>query len=254
MAGKVNLEITSRKDPDVEKALAIEKGHEFKRGSILSTPAKRAERENSRSNRKRFQKVFFRLPNNGRPWWKFEPFDSRDRFVQRWNLFMLLPLAVEVWIFPYRLALGVPSISSEMQLVLVEFAVDVLSLIDMWISLCTIVPIGPGRDRPLETFQEISKNYFRTTFLWQIVPIFPYWVALFFATNQVQSNCQVPSDLSKISWTCVMDDPSDQMHMWWATSAGRVIPRLWRLIRDFKMMESNLVNNLLDVTLLLAAC
>ena len=254
MAGKVHLDITSRKDHEVEKALTIEIGHELKRGSILSTPAKRSERENSRSTRKRIQKVFFRLPNNRRPWWKFEPFDSRDRFVQRWNLFMLLPLAVEVWIFPYRLALGVPSISSEMQLVLIEFAVDVLSLLDMWISLCTIVPIGPGQDRPLETFQEISKNYFRTAFLWQIVPIFPYWVALFFATNQVQSNCQVPSDLSKISWACVMDDPSDQMHMWWVTSAGRVVPRLWRLIRDFKMMESNLVTNSLDVALLLAGC
>ena len=217
--------------------------HEIEKNSILITPEKRAERENSRSQRRRIQKVFFQLPKTGKPWWKLEPFDSRNRFIQRWNLFMLMPLAVEVWMFPYRLALGVPSISSEMQLILVEFAIDMLFLFDMLISLCTVVPVGPGRDQPLTTFREISRQYFRTTFMCQIMPAFPYWVALFFATNQVQSTCRMPSDPSKISWACVMMDQSDEIHMWWLTSAGRVLPRLWRLVRDFKAMESNLVRN-----------
>lgn len=242
----LRLEVSARSegtDRDLEMANSKIEGHipVSEKTSILITPEKRAERESSRSHRKRFQKVFFHLPKTGKPWWKLEPFGYRNRFVQRWKLFMLLPLAVEVWIFPYRLALGVPSISSEMQLVVVEFAVDVICLVDMFISLCTEVPAGPGRDRPLTTFKEISRQYFRTTFMLQIVPVFPYWVALFFATNQVQSFCQVQSDVSEISWACVMVDQSDEMHMWWLTSAGRVIPRLWRLTRDFKAMESNLV-------------
>ena len=254
---KPNLDISARSEPtnhhEIEVAMVklehLGLTHEIEKNSILITPEKRAERENSRSQRRRIQKVFFQLPKTGKPWWKFEPFDSRDRFIQRWNLFMLMPLAVEVWIFPYRLALGVPSISSEMQLIVVEFAVDMLFLFDMLISLCTVVPVGPGRDRPLTTFRDISRQYFRTTFMCQIVPVFPYWVALFFATNQVQSTCRVASDLSKISWACVMVDQSDEMHMWWLTSAGRVIPRLWRLVRDFKAMESNLVHKSIFIIL-----
>ena len=65
----------------------------------------------SKQQRRRFKKVHFVAQKKAsKLWWRFDPFDYRDANIQRWKLFMLLPLAYEVWAFPYRLALGVPSI------------------------------------------------------------------------------------------------------------------------------------------------
>ena len=198
------------------------------------TESKKLERDSSNSKRKRLQKVHFRLPKSRNKWWIVKPFDARNRFVARWKIFMLLPLSVEVWIFPYRLAIGVPSISSEMQLIFAEFAVDVLSLIDMVITLCTAIPANNPNEEPVTTFRGIARRYFKYEFLFGVLPSYPYWVGLFLATDQVQQTCQSLGEPGKISWACVMFDQSLPVTLWWALSGVRVVPRFFRLVRDVK--------------------
>jgi hypothetical protein len=194
---------------------------------------------------RKLKKVYFNIPKATKDWWKMEPFDSRSSFVQRWSMFMLFPLAYEVWAFPYRLALGVPSLSSQMQLTITDFGCDMLFLVDMIISLSTVLPKAPGREEPITTFLGISRHYFRYTFPLQLLPCFPYWVTTFIVTNHLQDRNVCGRFSGKLndylSWSCIMQDHQWEVYLWWISSFLRVLPRMTRMIVDFKAMESNLV-------------
>jgi hypothetical protein len=210
--------------------------------SILLTNERREERL---SRRKVLKKVYFNIPESGTQEWKFKPINPNSHLLLRWNMFMLLPLGYEVWAFPYRLALGVPSISSQMTLTTLDFAIDIIFLIDMMLALSTIIPKSPGREKSIVTFDEIASNYFQNTFLTQFFPAFPYWVVTFIATNHLQDpgicGRKSSSGAVHLHWSCVIKNRDWPIWLWWLGSALRLIPRLGRLLNDFKTMESNLV-------------
>ncbi len=191
------------------------------------------------------KKVYFNIPKEDKKWWKFEPMDPRSSFIQGWLMFMLFPLGYEVWAFPYRLALGVPSLSTQMQLTLADFACDMIFCLDMVVSLSTILPKAPGRDEAVTSFLGISRHYFRNTFPIQILPSFPFWISTFIVTNHLQewSVCGRKSELNGLylNFSCIVENQEWEVVLWWLTSLIRVLPRLVRLVLDFKAMESNLV-------------
>eukprot|EP00292_Cryptomonas_paramecium_P009147 CAMPEP_0113684502 /NCGR_PEP_ID=MMETSP0038_2-20120614/14045_1 /TAXON_ID=2898 /ORGANISM="Cryptomonas paramecium" /LENGTH=256 /DNA_ID=CAMNT_0000604271 /DNA_START=479 /DNA_END=1245 /DNA_ORIENTATION=- /assembly_acc=CAM_ASM_000170 len=108
----------------------------------------------------------------------------------------------------------------------------------MGITLCTSVITEKGDE--INSFKAISGRYFRSKFVFEILPIYPYWVALFFATNDVQTNCVVDTSSKELGWECIRKIRSVDVYMWWALSGVRVAPRFYRLLRDFRALESNL--------------
>ena len=201
------------------------------------------------AHKKILKRVYFRLNEKSRPWWKFDPWDPYNSFVQRWNMFMLLPLGYEVWAFPYRLALGVPSISSQMQLTPLDFTFDMIFLCDVVMSLSTSLPKGPGRDEAVTTFLGIARHFFKNIFPFYLLPAFPYWVATFFLVNHLQDpgQCGIydKSGAVSVTWSCILNTLDWQVYLWWATSFVRFFPRMIRLVNDFKVLESNMVRGCL---------
>jgi hypothetical protein len=210
--------------------------------SILLTKERREELQ---SRRKVLKKVFFSIPKSSTQEWNYKPIDQNNPLLLRWNMFMLLPLGYEVWAFPYRLALGVPSLSSQMATTTIDFIIDVVFTIDMVLMLSTIVPKSPGREKSVVTFEGIAENYFRSTFQTQFLPAFPYWVVTFIATNYLQDTriCGRISSSGAVHvlWSCVIKNRDWPIWLWWLGSALRLMPRLKRLLNDFATMESNLV-------------
>jgi hypothetical protein len=211
------------------------------RRSILVTDERKAERQSKRQVLKR---VFFNIPTKGQVLWKITPFTPNNIIIQRWRTFMLFPLGYEVWAFPYRLALGIPSISSQMAITSMDFTFDMFFLMDMIVTLSTTIPNPPGGETPIKTFADIARHFFQKKFVYEVLPSFPFWVATFMATNHLQDpkKCGkvAPSGLS-LNWSCVMSNLDWPIYVWWITSAIRAFPRLLRMITDFKAMESNLV-------------
>jgi hypothetical protein len=244
----INARMTSKEEIEIE----IEKPNSHSKSeanlnqrtihSILLTKEKREELQ---SRHKVLKKVFFNIPKSSTQEWKFKPIDPNNPLLLRWNMFMLLPLGYEVWAFPYRLALGVPSLSSQMATTTIDFLIDVIFTIDMVLTLSTIVPKSPGREKSIVTFEGIAENYFQNTFLLHFFPAFPYWVVTFIATNYLQD----PRTCGRISssgavhvlWSCVSKNRDWPIWLWWLGSALRLMPRLLRLLNDFATIESNLV-------------
>ena len=234
-ANSMEVAVVIRTDAPKKSAKSVRK-------TILLSPDRKLD---GHKDLRRLKKVYFNIPKGDKVWWKFEPMDPRSSFVQRWLMFMLFPLGYEVWAFPYRLALGVPSLSTQMQLTLTDFACDMFFLMDMIVSLSTILPKAPGREEAVTSFLGISRHYFRNTFPVQILPSFPFWVATFIVTNHLQewSVCGRQSDINGLylNFSCIVENQEWEVAVWWLSSLIRVIPRLVRLILDFKAMESNLV-------------
>jgi hypothetical protein len=250
-----------------DRAGPFMKGQERRMSSLDVIPVSREVRINVKSGRKgillapdrkldghkelrKLKKVYFNIPQGNKEWWRFEAIDPRSSFVQRWLMFMLFPLGYEVWAFPYRLALGVPSLSTQMQLTVTDFVCDMFFLMDMVVSLCTLLPKAPGREEPVTSFLGIARHYFRSTFLRQLLPSFPYWVATFLVTNHLQeySVCGLVTASKELylNWSCIIQNQDWEVILWWVTSFVRVLPRLVRLVVDFKSMESNLVGRLMQ--------
>jgi hypothetical protein len=191
------------------------------------------------------KKVFFHIPQKSKGWSTYKPLEPYHPFVQKWRMFMLVPLGFEVWAFPYRLALGVPSVSSQMQLTPIDFLMDMLFLADMVVNLFTKIPKAPGRENAIATFQGVARHYFRNTFPFQILLPFPYWVTTFILTNHLQDPTVCGREtLSGVAmtWSCVLNTLDWQVYIWWATTFLRFLPRMMRLIHDFTVLESNMVH------------
>ena len=103
-------------DPDTNNLPSVQQ-------SILVSDEWKTERQ---SNRQVLKRVFFNIPTKSQVLWKITPFRPNNIIIQLWKMFMLFPLGYEVWAFPYslrrlRLALGIPSISSQMAITSLDF-------------------------------------------------------------------------------------------------------------------------------------
>ena len=208
--------------------------------SILITASRRAERAQIKV-RKRLHKVYFKLPKTGRKWWSFKPFDPRSTFVSRWKIWMLIPLCLEFWMLPFRISLTIPSSQSGMQIIFIELFVDIMCLADIIVQFCTIIPARHPKEERITTFLGIARHVFRTSYLLEILPAFPYWITFVAAKNQVQHQCAIHGNPYLVSWGCFVNDWAIELVWWWILSGVRALPRILRLLRDFHAIESNLV-------------
>ena len=143
--------------------------------SILMTPAKKAERADKQLKTKRLRKVHFNLPKvNSSRRVIAQALDPRSPTVRRWQSIMLLPLSYELWVFPYRLALGAPSTASK--IFAADLACDSLFLLDILVALCTAIPPAHPGDPAITSFSGIARRYFSVTFPTQFLPCTLYWV------------------------------------------------------------------------------
>ena len=209
---------------------------------ILLTEERKAEIE---VGRKLLKRVFFNIPKKKSQKKKFKPIEANNPWLVQWNMFMLLPLGFEVWAFPYRLALGVPTLSNQMAITSLDFVVDMLLIADMLIALSTVIPRDVGRDTKISNFSGIATYYFQNVFMVQIFPAFPFWVVTFVSTNYLQDLGQCgrmsSSGTKYLLWSCIVKFRGWPLYVWWLASAIRMLPRGVRLLNDFKSMESNLV-------------
>ncbi len=222
--------------------------------SILLTPAKRALladlKNKGQLKHRRLKKVHFQLPKGSRRT-VVRSLNPKMQFVQRWLKFMVLPLSYEVWAFPYRLALGYPTLdlTDPNTTLLADALCDAAFAVDMAISLVTAVAV-PGRDEFVTSFRDISRHYFRSTFPSQVLPSVAFWIAAHVCGPAFDAVCPYPRRRAADPagdggggghWECVMASQHWSVWVWWAATLPRLVPRFLRLRAYFKSMELNLV-------------
>jgi hypothetical protein len=233
--------------------------------SILMTPAKRAIRAELQSKgklkRQRLKKVHFQLPKSAHRRTSVHSLNPNMQFVQRWLMFMVLPLSYEVWAFPYRLALGYPTLNphDSYSTFVSDALCDAAFALDMLISLITAIPV-PDRDEFVTSFADISWHYFIRTFPYQVLPSAAFWVATSFCAREFAAVCperfrrglpgvkssgngSETSESADTRWHCIVDSQHWSVWVWWACTVPRLVPRFLRLRSYFKSMERNLVTS-----------
>ena len=211
--------------------------------TILITPGKRAERA---KRRQKPRKVYFQNVNEGGGSSLLRIRHWNDPFVQQWLKIMVLPLTYEMWSFPFRLALCFPSTSSVLWYF--DLACDSFFWFDIVVSLSTSIPPASEQEEPILTFQGISKNFLFKKFPFELFPSFAYLIATPLCASLMPPACnqgamaggQDPSGDSvgeTLLATCLAGWP---VWIWWASTLGRLVPRMNRLLQYFNAMETNL--------------
>ena len=236
--------------------------------SILIYPEEKAERAEKLSKTKRLRKVHFHLPKASSQRVIAQALDPKSPTIRRWQSVMLLPLAYELWAFPYRLALGAPSTRSKV--FAADLACDTLFLVDIFVALCTAVPADRVGDAAITSFRAIARRYFATAFPIQFLPCTLYWIATPICAHYLALLCpdfsearrgggvpggQNPWDSEYAGggaaggaaasvWECVVGNSRAwPVWVWWLSTLPRVLPRALRLAAYFKAMESDLVRS-----------
>ena len=249
---------------------ANEKG---RRNPILITASKKAERAEKQLKAKRLLKVHFNLPKASTSRRIIaQAVDPKSPLIHRWRLIMLLPLAYELWAFPYRLALGAPSTRSNV--FAADLACDLIFLIDIFVALFTAVPADRVGDPAITSFPAIARRYFGTVFPMQFLPCTLYWITTPICAHYLALLCpdfsearrggevpggQNPWDSEYLGggaaagaaagaavsvWECVVGNSRAwPVWVWWLSTLPRVLPRALRLAAYFKAMESDLVRS-----------
>ena len=204
--------------------------------SILLTAERKSSGTTQKQGKLRLKKVHFLLPKTSSTKRTVQSLDPNATFVQHWLNITILPLSYEMWAFPYRLALGIPSTSSA--LCYADAIGDCFFLVDMFISLITALPATPGQEEVI-SFPGIAAHYFSKVFPYQILPCCVYWCLTPICAHNFESLCSENEDES--SFECWIGSISWGLWVWWGASVLRFVPRLLRLLALFKNMESNLV-------------
>ena len=239
--------------------------------SILLTDQKKVLREESKSKTRRLRKVHFHLPKNvNYRRLVAQALDPKSVPIRRWQSIMLAPLWYETWAFPFRLALGSPSISSK--IFVADILCDIFFFCDILVSLCTAPAQEVGA--PPASFASIARRYFATTFPLQFLPCMLYWAATPVCAAQLLLLCpdtplsgagrSIPDGGGALSsawayggdggaaaaqggagvgrWDCIVSRSRDwPVWLWWASTVPRLAPRALRLARYLRAIENDLV-------------
>ena len=198
------------------------------------------ERRNEQSwQRRKFFKVQFQdiESHSGISWFRIRTWN--DPAIQLWHKIMVLPLTYETWSFPFRLALCFPSTSSILWYT--DLTCDSFFWFDIVVSLNTSISPVSDIDEPILTFAAILKHNFLRKFPLELVPSFAYLIATPICASLMPAAClqNAASDIQgeALLGTCLSGWP---VWVWWASTLGRIIPRMNRLLQYFKAMETNL--------------
>ncbi len=242
-----------------------------KRSSIASSHSHKFDvRKKSRT---KLKKVHFLLPKvsaaKESSFWK--PYDPKIPLIRRWLIVMLLPLSYEIWAFPYRLALGFPSIKSK--ICLADLLCDCFFVADIYFALCTLIPRRLGHKDSITTFSGICLHYLAKTFPLELLPSVAYWIMTVLCVSHLHGICPDDHDpgpdeldfaeanpdatrravvrpiaagngtgAKYLYWQCVVQHQGWPIWVWWVFTVPRFVPRLNRLMAYFKSMESDLVS------------
>ncbi len=243
-----------------------------KRSSILSSNSHK--HDNRKKSKAKLKKVHFLLPKVAAAkevsFWK--PYDPKFPLIRRWMIVMLLPLSYEIWAFPYRLALGFPSIRS--RICLADLLCDGFFVADIFFALSTLIPSKLGQQDAITKFSDLGLHYLTKTFPLELLPSIVYWVATIICVSYLHGICPEdhdprPDDLDSLAdtdvvaigagggaapidggnstsvkylyWRCVVQHQGWPLWVWWALTVPRFVPRFNRLMAYFKSMESDLV-------------
>ena len=241
-----------------------------KRSSMVSSHSHKL--DDRKKSRTKLKKVHFLLPKvlaaKKVSFWK--PYDPKLPLIRRWMIVMLLPLSYEIWAFPYRLALGFPSIKSK--ICLADLMCDSFFVADIYFALCTLIPRRLGQKDAITNFTGILLHYLAKTFPLELLPSIAYWVMTIICVSHLHGICpddhdpgldeldfaEGDSDGARRSvvtpvavgngtgtkylyWQCVVLHHGWPIWVWWGFTVPRFVPRLYRLMAYFKSMESDLV-------------
>ena len=208
---------------------------------ILINSAKRAARSKTR---RKARKVVIR---------DFEEFGTNNFFrirewndpaIQLWHKIMVLPLTYEMWSFPFRLALCVPSTSSILWAL--DLSCDSFFWLDVLVTLRTSISQDSDQVEAEDSFREVLKHFFIQKFPFELLPSFAYLVATPICANFMPSSClQITiarADLTSLEGeallkSCLSEWP---VWIWWVSTLARLVPRMYRILLYFTAMETNL--------------
>jgi len=108
---------------------------------ILITPFRRRERELNKKPDFAPMRVHFRIPK-AKKQRSLQPIDSASKIVQLWFVGLLLPIAWEIWAFPFRLAFCDIETRKALFVHSIDIVCDAWFLVDMiGVCLCVCVPV-----------------------------------------------------------------------------------------------------------------
>ena len=204
--------------------------------TILITAEKRIERS---KRRRKHRKVYFQDTEQNGGISLFRVRHWNDPTIQLWYKTMVFPLTYELWSFPFRLALCFPSTCSILWYT--DLTCDSFFWFDIVVCLHTSIPPVSEHEEPIVTFGSISKRFLIQKLPLELVPSFAYLIATPICASLMPAAClQIAASDTEgeaLLGTCLSGWP---VWVWWASTLGRIIPRMNRLSQYFKAMETNL--------------
>ena len=208
---------------------------------ILITSEKRAERSKAR---RKARKVIFQEIKDEEGQIIFRIREWNDPAIQLWHKIMVFPLTYEIWSFPFRLALCVPSTRSILWIS--DLTCDSFFWFDIFVTLSTSVSQGSEQEESDASFRGILKKFLTRKFPCELLPSFAYLVATPICENLMPEAClqftvarakQTSNDAEALLKSCLKAWP---VWVWWVSTLARLVPRMHRLLQYFTAMETNL--------------
>lgn len=143
--------------------------------SILLTKERKAEKQKLKA-RQRPKRIHFKLPKQ-RSAQLIKALDPDARPVERWLMLMVLPLAFEMWAFPYRLGFGSPG-GGNLFILLSDVVCDSIFLVDAAFSLFIRIPANtyPNQLEAITRIRRIAPERVKRDFPWLFIPAIIYYV------------------------------------------------------------------------------
>ena len=159
----------------VLKGFGIFSRPEKKRHTILVTPERKLQKLKSSQIKRKIRKVHFRLPKSKNDK-RLHILEPGSAFLEKWLRFMMLPLAYELWAFPFRLAFCDPRSS---EILICDLVCDIIFFFDAMVRLNTAIPAEtyPGQTEAITEWSGVAEMYVRHSLLPDLLPIVMYWVS-----------------------------------------------------------------------------
>lgn len=182
---------------------------------ILITATKKLERQQQSSSKR----VHFKLRRTQQRQ-VFRPLDPSSKTVQNWLVFMILPLAFDIFAFGLRIAFCDIFLRHLMEVYYMDLVCDALKVADAIVTCVTVVPRNtyPKQAHSVTNLQQIAFLYLRYQFPYVFGPLFVYqltsFVLLLLPHNDYHlANCEA------------------YLYVWWVSMLPRFVSHIRRLLK-----------------------